>query len=358
MTIAITADLHLISRQEHPERYAALDDILLQMHQQGVAILIIAGDLFDASRNNYADFEQVCREHPDIQFWIIPGNHDPSINHQTIVAPNVRIYSTPGIYCVELGSVPFLFLPYEKGKTMGERIAEFARELPMDHWVMIGHGDFLESARDVNPYEEGLYMPLTRKDLQMFRPRQVFLGHIHVPTDREPIYYTGSPCGLDITETGSRRFLLYDPQSSSVESRTVNTQVLFFNEALTIFPMEDEAAYIQNKIAGLLNHWALQPDQRDKVQLRMKLSGFSSDREALLRTVQESLAGMSYYKNEGPDISAVSSSADPNRDALAKMVVQRIKDQAWPDGPDEPGCDEIILSALQIIYGGRNGSSH
>ncbi len=358
MTIAITADLHLISRQEHPERYAALDDILLQMRQQGIATLIIAGDLFDASRNNYADFEQVCGEHPDIQFWIIPGNHDPSINQRTIVAPNVRIYSAPKVNCVEPGSAPFLFLPYEKGKTMGERIAEFARELPADHWVLIAHGDYLESARDVNPYEEGLYMPLTRKDLQMFRPSQVFLGHIHVPTDDDPIYFTGSPCGLDITETGPRRFLLYDPQSGRVESRPVNTQVLFFNETLTVFPVENEAAYVQSKIVDLLNRWALPPDQRDKVRLRITLNGFSSDREALLRTVQEGFAGMTFYKNEGPDISAVSSSADPNRDVLAGMVVQRIKDQAWPDGPDEPGRDEIILSALKIIYGGRNGSSH
>ena len=122
--------------------------------------------------------------------------------------------------------------------------------------------------------------------------------------------------------------------------------------------MEDEAVYIQGKIADLLNRWELQPDQRDKVQLRVTLSGFSSDRETLLRTVQDGFAGMAFYKNEGPDISAVSSSTDPNRDALAKMVVQRIRDQAWPAGPDEPGRDEMIQSALTIIYGGRNGSSH
>jgi DNA repair exonuclease SbcCD nuclease subunit len=358
MTIAITADLHLISRQEHPERYAALDDILLQMRQQGVATLIIAGDLFDASRNNYADFEQVCSEHPDIQFWIIPGNHDPSINHRTIVAPNARIYTAPEVNCVEPGSVPFFFLPYEKGKTIGERIAEFSPELPIQQWVLVAHGDYLESARDANPYEEGLYMPLTRKDLQMFRPRQVFLGHIHVPADKDPVYYTGSPCGLDITETGTRRFLLYDPQSGRVESRKVNTQVLFFNETLTVFPMDDESAYVQAKIADLLSRWALQPDQCDKVQLRITLNGFSSDREALLRVVQDSFPGMAFYKNEAPDLSAVSSSTDPNRDALARMVVQRIRDQAWPEGPDEPSRDEMILSALKIIYGGRNGSSH
>ena len=350
MTIAITADLHLTSRQEHPERYAALDDILMQMHQLRIETLIIAGDLFDTSRNNYADFEQVCKENSDIQFWVIPGNHDPSINHRIIVGPNIRIYSVPEVNCVEPGSMPFLFLPYEKGKNMGERIAEFSRDLPSDRWGMIAHGDYLESARDANPYEEGLYMPLTRKDLQMFRPRQVFLGHIHVPTNRDPIYYTGSPCGLDITETGLRRFLLYDPRTGNVESRKINTQVLFFNETLTVFPMEDELTYIQGKIAAVINHWALQPDQQDKVRIRITLKGFSSNREVLLRTVQQGFAGMAFHNNEGPDISAVSSSADTERETLARMVVQRIRDREWPDGPDEPGCDEIILSALNIIY--------
>ena len=210
MKIAITADFHFTSRTEHPERFSALEFILTQMQDAGQEILIIAGDLFDISLHNYAEFDSVCKAHPKIYFLIVPGNHDPDISSRQIVSLNVHIFTHPEVLRLEPEGLPFLFMPYEKNKTIGERIAEFAPHSPLDHWVLIAHGDYLEVIRDVQFQEDGLYMPLTRKDLITFRPAKVFLGHIHAPMDKDPVYYTGSPCGLDITEAGRRRYLIYD----------------------------------------------------------------------------------------------------------------------------------------------------
>ena len=100
-------------------------------------------------------------------------------------------------------------IPYLPGKTMGDVIGMFADDIEPREWVLCGHGDWLEGRRSPNPYEPGTYMPLTRSDLTQYQPAQVFLGHIHARRD-EPIHYPGSPCGLDISETGRRRFLLFD----------------------------------------------------------------------------------------------------------------------------------------------------
>ena len=47
MKIAITADLHLTTKKEHPERFNALKEILEHLRRENVPPLIIAGDLFD-----------------------------------------------------------------------------------------------------------------------------------------------------------------------------------------------------------------------------------------------------------------------------------------------------------------------
>src|SRR3972149_1611889 len=52
MRIAVTADLHLTTRKEHRERFAALEDILRQCGRLGVDWLIIAGDRFDPHRQH------------------------------------------------------------------------------------------------------------------------------------------------------------------------------------------------------------------------------------------------------------------------------------------------------------------
>ncbi len=353
MYLYLSADLHLTNQLENTERYTALEHTLTLMQSTGQEKLIIAGDLFDASFHNYSEFETVCKKFSGIHFYIIPGNHDPEISSRQIVAPNVTIFSRPEVLRLDPGGPPFLFLPYEKNKTMGECIAEFAPQLPPDHWVLVAHGDYLDGLREANPYEDGLYMPLTRKDLATFRPAKVFLGHIHVPMDKDPVYYTGSPCGLDITETGLRRYIIYDTQTGVVESRQVDTDVLFYDETLTILPLEDETAYLRQKAQAVIQGWGLASADYGKVRLRLKVNGFSTDRETLLRVVNECFHDFSFYNNERPDISTVSSSNDPDRSQVAEMVRDRIKTQTLLTGRDDPVPDEIILAALETIYGGK-----
>ena len=86
--------------------------------------------------------------------------------------------------------------------------------------------------------------------------------------------------------------------------------------------------------------------------IRVKVAGYSSDRAALESTLLGALEGYTFYKNEGPDMTAVSISDDLERAYIAEQIRTGVSDLVWPDGPDEPSRDEILLEALGIIYGG------
>src|SRR3972149_503638 len=97
MRIAVTADLHLPTRKEPPERFAALEDILRQCGRRGVDWLIIAGDLFDHSRQHFADFEKAYKAaHPaGLPVTVIPGNHDPGLKAGALAVEGLEVVSEP-----------------------------------------------------------------------------------------------------------------------------------------------------------------------------------------------------------------------------------------------------------------------
>ncbi len=355
MQIAITADVHLGSRQEHPERYRALEDILDQLRRENIRHLVIAGDLFDATSQNYAEFETLCQksENRSLNFHIIPGNHDSEISEKAIVADNIKIYSEPTLLRLDTEGPDFLFLPYRPDTGMGAEIIPLASQLQGRQWVLIGHGNYADAPREVNPEEPGIYMPVSRRDLGEYKPFRVFLGHIHKQLDGPPVWYAGSPCGLNINETGARRFLVYDTGTGVVTSRKVNTDVLWFNEHFVVIPVPDEAQAIRDEIAGRIKDWELADDERPKVKVRVKLSGYSANRQALLAAVAEGFAGLSFYEGEGPDISEVSSAHDEHRQVIAEKTRQKIESCQRPKGPDEPDAGLILESALNLIYGGK-----
>ncbi|MED5402056.1 MAG: metallophosphoesterase, partial [Planctomycetota bacterium] len=200
MKIAVTADVHLVAGDNgHPERLAALRDILEQLPTLEIDRLIIAGDLFDRDLQGYGEFETLCNEFPEISIEIIPGNHDPSLVPEHLLAPNITVYSEPQL--VDRDGRQLLFVPYAEGTKMGEVIDRFRGELSAGRWILVGHGNYGGGLSTPHPHEPGVYMPLSRRDIDHSEPALVLLGHIHVPTTQPPVHYPGSPCGLDISET-------------------------------------------------------------------------------------------------------------------------------------------------------------
>jgi DNA repair exonuclease SbcCD nuclease subunit len=348
MKLAITADTHLRTYQETPERYNALHDILNQISAEGIDHLVICGDLFDRDFSNYSDFEKLAAHYSNIIFLIFPGNHDINISSKSVAGANIKIFTEPEIM---EEAFKLLFIPYVSGKTMGEVIATQAGNLSPRNWVLFGHGDWADGLKTPNPTEPGVYMTLTRTDIDQYLPARVFLGHIHLPSDGT-VVYPGSPCGIDITETGKRRFLLFDTATNNVESRPVNTDVINQECNLTILPVEDEGAYIKQKISEAIKEWELNLTDFPKIKLRVNIKGYSRDKSMLGETLAEEFKQFSYYKNQPPDISEVNVTVDQNRIKIAETVKEKIDKLELIPSPDEPDKDQILMHALRLIFEG------
>jgi len=349
--IAVTADVHLRSRGEHPERFNALRDVMEKTHSLGIGALIIAGDLFDKNFQSYSEFEALCREFPDLHLYIIPGNHDPGLQGRHIVSSNATIYSKPS--SVELGSRPFLFLPYTDGKTMGEVIADMGWKPSTEPWALVGHGDFLGGTREPNPLEPGVYMPLLRADLQRFQPRVVLLGHIHDPPSHPTVHYPGSPCSLNISETGRRSFLVVDTEGWDVSSHPIDTDVLFFRETLVLVPHEQEAPRLRATVRERIRAWGISPSERDKVRIRVEASGYVRDRSAVAAVLEEEFSDFTFHKDEGPNYDRLSVSVDIQLNAIAEKVRASIQELEFSFGGDEPTEEDALHCALELIYSER-----
>ncbi len=347
MKIAITADVHLKTEKEVPERYNALRAILRQCAAEGITTLAICGDLFDHDFSNFADFEKLCAAHPGVMFWILPGNHDARLSARALTGGNIRVFEKADL--VEAGR-QLLFLPYEQGSLMGEKLAEFTGRLRPGEWVLLAHGDYLYGTRVQHESETGRYMPLGRDDIQRYRPSRVFLGHIHAASDGEVIY-PGSPCGLDISETGSRRFLIYDTEAATVSPRALETDVVFGDLQLTVLPEEDDAAQAAAEVKAWLSASGLD-EKKMAARLRVRATGYSRDRGALKKAIEQELAGFRMYKDEPVDISGVSITADAQRSDIAGKVRAEIHNLELTNGPDEPDESSILLQALKVIFEG------
>jgi len=348
--IAITADAHLRTMASHPERYNALEDVFKQSIEDGIENLIIAGDLFDKDFQSYAEFESLCRKFPSLHLHIIPGNHDPSISGQSITGDNAHIYTDPTV--VEFDAITFLFVPYQQGAKMGEQIARMESAIDGKRWVLISHGDFYGGVREPNPLEPGTYMPLSRKDVQTFRPEVVFLGHIHIPPP--PVYdvrYVGSPCGLDISETGRRTFLIYDTVDGSIESRVIETDVLYFNETFLVLPRDNEVPQLKQEIVDRIEAWGIDPSDHPRVQVRIAAVGYATDRRAVLEALTAGFEAYNTFKDEGPTIEDLSVSSDGQLAAISEQTMKLISELDWPFGGDEPTREQVEMAALSAIYG-------
>lgn len=348
MRIAITADVHLASKKTHPERYNAFIDILEKVSKQKIEHLIIAGDLFDAAYNNYAEFDRIASQYKQIKMHIIPGNHDQDIDSKVITSKNIEVYTKPIIKNIDL---KFLFLPYDNNVVMGKAIASNADSLKPNQWILVGHGDWESGMKASNPLEPGVYMPLSQRDINAYKPAHTFLGHIHKPTDEELLCYPGSPCGLDINETGKRRFLIFDTKDLSVLSKPIETDFIFFNETFSILPLDDEESYIKKQIKQRVKGWEITSKEIPNVRIRVKIRGYSTDKRKLKEVVDEEFKDYMFYDDEIVDLSNVFKSANIEREEISRRVATRIEQLNWPQEPYQPSHDDILFHALKTIYG-------
>lgn len=353
MRVAVTADLHLTDRESHPERYEVLGTIFDELNRLNIDRLFIAGDLFDQHSRNYTDFDQICQspKAKKIKIVIIPGNHDPELKTTAITADNVTVFHNPELFQSNVFSMPILFLPYKAKTTMGETAMPLVSGLEANRWILIGHGDWIAGLREVNPHEPGVYMPLGRADVERLKPARVIMGHIHKKLDFDPVFYPGSPCPLDINETGPRRILILDTETASVESVTVESGPLYFQETVLILPVEDETNFIKEQIESKIKSWNLKTGDQKRARIRIKVKGYSANKRKLAEILQTGFKDWHFYKETTPDLSEVYDAGESDNTEIARRLKSAIASLPYQPGPDDPDPESVLLHALHTIYG-------
>jgi len=304
MRIAITADFHLREKDETPERYKTLENMLASLERLGIRKLIICGDTFDKGFSNYSDFEKSCGNHPEIEVLLIPGNHDAQIEQRFFASRQIRVFDKPAVESIDDFTV--VFIPYKEGQTMDMHVAQVKGSacLP-EKWILIGHGEYITKNRVVNPAEPDAYMFISGAAIEEYKPAKVILGHIHKPSEIGRVVYPGSPYPIDVTETGKRRFIIYDSQTNQVEEVAASTDRIYFVESIMIFPGEREVDHALEKIDAAVTKWNLSEDELKRVRLRLHVIGYCTDKPKLEEALRDRLEerGIELYEKDGLDLS-------------------------------------------------------
>jgi hypothetical protein len=224
------------------------------------------------------------------------------------------------------------------------------KTLPQE-FVLISHGDYVSGMRSPNPLERGVYMPLSRQDIESYQPARIFLGHTHLAFEKDRVISPGSPAAIDPSETGRRGFWLYDPITNSIERRFVRQGPIYLRENFWIYPTDVEAKILLEEINRRKNSWGLSPDEIRRVHLQATFSGCSADRSKLRNKILQILDGIQLVPNGEPDLTDVLSGDDPSLASAAFLAIQKAGGLALNDSPANPQPDEIQSSVFRLIYG-------
>jgi len=353
MSIAITADLHLTSRAEHPHRFEALEDMLEQVLKENINTLVIAGDLFHENRRDFHEFESLLNSSLFrlIRVVVIPGNHDPYLKQNSFSNPNIQVVSKPQWLNVDDPGLPFLFLPYKSGISAGDQLALFREEIPSREFVLVSHGDYVTGKQPPNPMERGIYMPLTRTDLETYLPIRVFLGHTHIPFELNRITSPGSPAAMDPSETGRRSFCIYNPVTNLIERRTISRGPIYIQDKILVFPSENSTDLIRDDIHRKIMSWGITESELNRVLLQLKFSGCSPNKVHLKEVIRDALSGFTLFPSGEPDLSEVLAEDDPALAGVVELALKKAGDLSLTDTEGNPELTEIQRAIFRLVYG-------
>ncbi len=95
--------------------------------------------------------------------------------------------------------------------------------------------------------------------------------------------------------------------------------------------------------------WHVPTGWRDKIKLRLRLAGYSSDRAKLLEVVKSTLANLNFYPGS-PDLSELNITVDPDRSEIAQRTEAVIEKMEISEDI-ELDRQDILEQALAVIYG-------
>ncbi len=269
ITFVHAADIHLgasfkgidsnssrVARQLIDAIPRAFSTIIETCVQEKVDFLVLSGDTFNEGNISYAAqscfFKGMQRlNDAEIDVYLCTGNHDPLEGwgrRTQLLPPNVHVFPAgePGYllyekHGVRVGLAGRSFQGRRERSDLSEGLTRSGLERalgPLDYGIGVLHTGI----------DDGDYAPCTIDALLAASMDYWALGHIHLArsvSDRAPIYYAGSPQGLDINESHRHGCLLVTlkkaaestiPSITQVETASIAWETRTFD----VSPLDDE----------------------------------------------------------------------------------------------------------------------
>ena len=226
MKILHTSDLHL-TEEGNPhftERWEGLKAVIKTGINNGVALMVVSGDLFDSNRAGNSLRAAIRSEFEKAPFpiVIVPGNHDAeSYGEGIFFGENVTVihslFKPVHLNNIEVWGFPYSDLTTEKILLNLHRAADMVNgNIPS---ILLLHGELLDISGVWENYgEEGVsrYFPVKLNYFRKLPWSYVLAGHFHTNFDihryRDNGYfvYPGSPVSVTEKEVGIRKVNIFE----------------------------------------------------------------------------------------------------------------------------------------------------
>lgn len=356
MKILHTSDLHLNSK--NPERIEALEAIISLGRSEDIDLVLVAGDLFDSSRE--ADkLRPVLRDilsSLPFKVLVIPGNHDQKAYSSDLNFGNdIRILIKKPFETHETDEVKIIAVPYAN-QNFNDISAPLSREIdPGRINILLIHCSldmpYLKED-EFGDEERQLYLPVKSRILADTGFDYVFAGHFHSRpaeskiSDKTIFTYSGSPVSITRKETGKRRVYLLDtalPKGEMHYFKTLDT--FYFDELkMTFYPEKEEETL--ESFGKRLKKYDL-----GRINLNILLNGFISIEENILKGKINKI--MSGYKKNAGNISMVERYRDIREvlgDPLYLLFKNKLDREDLPLELKEEINEVVILQFSQLKF--------
>lgn len=342
MKIMHTADVHLSSH--HPQRLQALRKVVELGRDEGIDLLLVAGDLFDDDQQARVLKGEVRDLFSNIPFKVvaIPGNHDQkafaeeSFYGTEFTALTAKPYSILDFPDWRLVGVPYGEVSFA---SLREELKQAAtpgkNNILMLHcsWSLPFHTDEDYGGEDLR------YLPVTEATLTGLGYDYILAGHFHssyrqrILPCKAVFVYPGSPVSITSREQGRRAVnFIADSRCKAIglDSPYYQTLEYFLDGSNT-----------DSMLAQLAREIALHPDEYCSLTVRVK--GYTQEKESQLQaTLQQILASR---KNTTliPDFHGVG-------EIFADPLYQRIRERIDQEEGTQ-GMEEMLVAAFSQIHG-------
>jgi len=247
MKFLFTADLHLSRYSQDkvedqtrlPERLSGIKNAIHHMGkycvENDIDNFVIGGDLLHGKSIIYAIAQAIMLDffaaYPQLNFYVIDGNHDLSDKGKDAISALKSIDSEPNVTRIHPDGEQIenvLFVPYSY------RMVDIIKSSSSDY--LVSHFGLNEGLLSSGI---SIVSDISMRDLAG-KYRGVLLGHYHKPQEISSnsevleVYYVGSPIQLDWGERHEdKRFLVVDTDNNTIESIPTEGYKKYFEFELT-----------------------------------------------------------------------------------------------------------------------------